>query len=69
MIVFLQMLPFDLVNATYLEGGPETSLYINVNGFHFEKTGSYISNSYPNDNNDHFWKLPNVVGIKSKTTK
>ncbi|MCX6181547.1 MAG: phosphodiester glycosidase family protein [Bacteroidetes bacterium] len=66
MIQFLLALPFKLVNAVYLEGGPETSLYIHIGDTKIEKIGSYISNSYPNDKNDHFWKLPNVIGLKVK---
>ncbi len=66
MIVFLQQFPFKLVNAIYLEGGPETSLYVNVNGRIIEKNGSYISNSFPYDTNERFWKLPNVIGVKLK---
>ena len=27
--------------------------------------GSYFSETYANDNNDHFWKIPNVIGITS----
>ncbi|MFM7021356.1 MAG: phosphodiester glycosidase family protein [Flavobacteriales bacterium] len=66
MIRFLLALPFELNNAIYLEGGPETSLYINVGDTKIEKTGSYVSTSYPSDKNDHFWKLPNVIGLKPK---
>jgi hypothetical protein len=66
MIRFLLSMPFKMVNAIYLEGGPETSLYIDIGNTQIKKIGSYISNSYPNDDNDHFWKLPNVIGLKPK---
>ena len=66
MIAFLQQFPFKLVNAIYLEGGPETSFYVTINGRIIEKNGSYISNSFPFDTNQHFWKLPNVIGVKIK---
>lgn len=66
MISFLVGMPFELTNAIYLEGGPETSLYIKVGDTVIEKFGSYVSETYPNDDNDHFWKLPNVIGMKLK---
>lgn len=66
MISFLLSMPFELTNAIYLEGGPETSLYIKVGDTVIERIGSYVSQTYPNDNNNHFWKLPNVIGMKLK---
>ena len=65
-IQFLLKLPFPIKETIYLEGGPETSFYVNIGNTKIEKIGSYISNSYPNDENDHFWKLPNVIGVKAK---
>jgi hypothetical protein len=56
-----------LRNAIYLEGGPETSLYIKVGDTVIEKIGSYVSQTYPNDDNVEFWELPNVIGLKLKT--
>lgn len=64
MIQFLLALSFNIKETIYLEGGPETSFYINVGTTKIEKVGSYISDSYPNDNNNHFWKLPNVIGVR-----
>jgi hypothetical protein len=66
MIAFIQSFPFKLTNAIYIEGGPETSLYIKVGDTVIEKIGSYVSQTYPNDDNDHFWKLPNVIGMRLK---
>ncbi|MES2590143.1 MAG: phosphodiester glycosidase family protein [Bacteroidota bacterium] len=66
MIAFMQKFPFKLVNAIYMEGGPQTSLYVNIGDTKMEKIGSYVSETYPNDKNDHFWKLPNVIGVKLK---
>ena len=54
----------DLRNAIYLEGGPETSLYIDINDIRIEKIGSYVSQTYPTDDNNNFWELPNIIGIK-----
>ena len=66
MISFLLAMPFKIKSTIYLEGGPETSLYINLGEHKIEKTGSYISDTNPKDDNDHFWKLPNVIGIRPK---
>lgn len=72
MIKFLQNLPLCLSHAIYLEGGPQTSLYIDIilpNGENFcvEKVGSYVSETYETDGNNQFWALPNVIGIRVKT--
>lgn len=64
MIGFLQQFPMKLKNAMYLEGGPETSLYVNIGETKIEKVGSYVSQTYETDANDHFWPLPNVIGIR-----
>jgi hypothetical protein len=66
MIRFLQLFPMKLTHAIYMEGGPETSLYVNIGNTKIEKVGSYVSQTYENDLNDHYWKLPNVIGIKLK---
>lgn len=66
MINFMRALPFGLTNAIYMEGGPQTSLYVNIGETKIEKIGSYVSETYPNDLNDHFWALPNVIGVKFK---
>lgn len=64
MIAFMQEL--KLKNAIYLEGGPETSLYIRGKNEVIERVGSYVSDSYAHDENVVFWKLPNVIGIQRK---
>lgn len=66
MISFLGTFKDDLRNAIYLEGGPETSLYIDIKDHCIEKIGSYVSQTFPTDTNNHFWELPNVIGIKVK---
>ena len=65
MIGFLMNIIPDIRTTVYLEGGPEASLYIHTNDTTICKYGSYVSKSYPNDRNDHLWKLPNVIGIKA----
>ncbi|MFN5985131.1 MAG: hypothetical protein ACK46Y_00150 [Fluviicola sp.] len=67
MIHFLdEYFPTELVNAIYMEGGPETSLYAHIGDFCLQKVGSYVSNTYPTDSNVEFWPLPNVIGIRLK---
>jgi hypothetical protein len=66
MISFMLDFPFELTNAIYLEGGPETSLYVCIGDTVLEKLGSYVSNTYPTDANEHFWRLPNVIGLKAR---
>ena len=64
MIRFLLGLPFNLRTTVYLEGGPEASIYISSGDTTIAKFGSYVSNSFAHDDNDHFWKIPNVIGIR-----
>lgn len=64
MISFLGSFKEDLRNAIYLEGGPETSLFIDIKDHQIENVGSYVSDTYPTDSNTVFWDLPNVIGIK-----
>ena len=66
MIGFLQGLPLNIRTTVYLEGGPETSLYINTGDTVIAKYGSYVSNTCANDDNDHFWKIPNVIALRKK---
>jgi hypothetical protein len=66
MIDFIKQMPGGLHNAIYLEGGPETSLLINVDGHRIAKVGSWVSDTWESDTNRHFWPLPNIVGIRKK---
>lgn len=66
MIKYLQGLPLHIRTTAYLEGGPEASLYINTGDTVIAKYGSYVSNSCANDDNDHFWEIPNVIALKKK---
>jgi len=66
MIGFLLKLIPQIRTTVYLEGGPEASLYIQTGDTIITKFGSYVSKTYANDKNDHFWKIPNVIGISSK---
>lgn len=66
MIGFLHSLPIDIRTTVYLEGGPEASLFIQVGDKLVMKWGSFVSRTYENDDNDHFWKIPNVIAISPK---
>ncbi len=66
MIAFMKQFPRPLHNAIYMEGGPETSLYISIGDFCLQKVGSYVSGTYVKDTNETFWPLPNVIGIRVK---
>jgi hypothetical protein len=66
MIKYLQGLPINVRTTVYLEGGPETSLYINTGDTVIAKYGSYVSNTCDNDDNDHFRLVPNVITLKKK---
>lgn len=65
-IKFLMDMPLNIRTTVYLEGGPEASLYINSGDSIISKYGSYVSKTYARDDNDHFWKIPNVIGIVKK---
>ena len=66
MIHFMKGFDLNLKNAIYMEGGPQTSLFIDSDIYRIEKLGSYVSRTYPTDKNSEFWKLPNVIGIRIK---
>ncbi len=66
MIGFMKSMPFELTNAIYLEGGPETSIYLENGDTCLEKVGSYVSHTYATDDNSGFWPLPNVIGVRVK---
>lgn len=66
MIEFMLALPLNIKQATYLEGGPETSVYVSYDNFCLEKIGSYVTRFFERDDNNTFGKIPNVIGIKIK---
>lgn len=66
MIKYLQGLPLNIRTAVYLEGGPETSLYLNTGDTVIAKYGSYVSNTCDNDDNDHFRLVPNVIALRKR---
>jgi len=68
-INMLLAMPLNIHNAMYLEGGPEASLYIATKDTVIEKFGSYVSQTFSHNKNDHFWAIPNVIGIRKKQSE
>jgi hypothetical protein len=66
MISFLKSFPFELRQTVYLEGGPEASLYIKTKHDTISKYGTYVSKTWEKSDNDHFWEIPNIIGIRKK---
>ncbi|OFY29574.1 MAG: hypothetical protein A2275_16090 [Bacteroidetes bacterium RIFOXYA12_FULL_35_11] len=62
----LLSLPLDIKRAAYLEGGPESSFYVNTKDTLVEKVGSYVYPGWTTDLNKEFRKLPNIIGVKKK---
>ncbi len=62
----LLALPLNIKSAMYLDGGPEASLYLCIKGLEICKQGCYVSDTYERDDNDHFWDIPNVIGVLKK---
>ncbi len=65
-IQIMQQMPLDVKKAVYMEGGPESSMYICSGEFERELFGNYITNYFQIKNNEKIWKLPNIIGIKRK---
>lgn len=63
-IKLMLKLPADIQTAMYLEGGPESSLYMNNGEMVVEKIGSYVSRTFAHDRNNELRKMPNVIGIR-----
>jgi hypothetical protein len=59
----LLMLPLDLREAMYVEGGPEAQLYVNAGGREIELVGSHGS-SFAGIENTYALPIPNVVGVR-----
>lgn len=63
----LRALPLDLKRLMYVEGGPEASLYVTVDGKDVvSQVGSFETGFREMDDNKEFWPLPNVIGFAPK---
>ena len=64
MIENLLELPFELINAVYLEGGSRANFVVSTKDLNIQKVGSYVSNYNPNDDNQTYFSFPNFIGMK-----
>jgi hypothetical protein len=64
MIENLLELPFELINAIYLEGGSRANFVVSTKDLNIQKVGSYVSNYNPNDDNQSYFSFPNFIGMK-----
>ena len=62
----MMRLPINLEKMMHLEGGWEASLYLDYFDTQINKVGSYETDWNENDDNDRFYHLPNVIGMKRK---
>ncbi len=65
--MMLQM-PLNIQRAMYLEGGPESSLFVATKDSSIQKFGSWVYPGYAHDKNDQFRKLPNIIGVKKRSS-
>lgn len=64
LIDVLRALPLDLARLMYVEGGPEASLYVAVDGTPVvSEMGSFETGFFASDENRVFWPLPNVLAF------
>lgn len=61
-------LGIGLVAAQHLEGGPEAQLFLQSGSLTQELFGSYETQFWENDNNAHAWPIPNVIGVRRRST-
>lgn len=69
MSVFSRMLAeprLRLRGLIYMEGGPEASLVVDAEGQRVRALGSYEDGFNPNDDNDEFWEVPNVIAFEER---
>jgi hypothetical protein len=63
-IDILQALPLELARLMYVEGGPEASLHLKVDGtVVVSEMGSFETGFREDDGNRIFWPLPNVIAV------
>ncbi len=62
----MMKLPIGLEKMMHLEGGWEASLFLDHNNTVIKKMGSYETDWNENDDNNRFYHVPNVIGVKRK---
>ncbi|MBC8423125.1 phosphodiester glycosidase family protein [bacterium] len=65
-IDILLALPLDIVNAMYVEGGPESQLFVDAGGVAREFVGSFESGFIESELNLRAWPIPNVVALRAR---
>jgi hypothetical protein len=64
----LRALPLELARLMYVEGGPEASLYLKVDGrVVVAEMGSFETGFREDDDNRVFWPLPNVLALAPRS--
>jgi hypothetical protein len=64
----LRALPLGLKRLMYVEGGPEASLYVRMDGREIvSRVGSFETGFLERDDNLDFWPIPNVLGFTPRT--
>ena len=67
LVAALLRLPLGLERLMYVEGGPEASLYVQVDGrAAVSEMGSFETGFWENDANRVFWPLPNVIAFSAR---
>jgi hypothetical protein len=70
LIEVLRALPLGLKRLMYVEGGPEASLYLAVDGRPLvSEVGSFETGFFESDDNQRFWPLPNVLAFAPRATQ
>ena len=62
-ILILLSLPINIKNAMYVEGGPEASVHLKIDGKKMRWTGSCHTNFAEQDDPETGYKIPNIVGV------
>jgi hypothetical protein len=57
-----------VVAAQHMEGGPEAQLYVHAGEAELEMFGSYETSFKENDQNEMAWPVPNVIGVRPRST-
>lgn len=68
-IDILMTLPLDIAVAMYVEGGPESQLYVGAGGVEREYVGSFESGFIESELNRRAWPVPNVVALRKRTAE
>ncbi len=66
-IEVLLSLPIGIRNAMYLEGGPQASMHISINGVEVDKKGSLESTLDDSEAVPLAFPIPNVIGVVRKS--